>query len=86
MTGSGAEAVVDRFTIQEADAHRNRARVRQALVLAGLSPEEAEEWCGLWEREAARRAISPSPYFWDSGRGWIDAHLAFARQRRSQGL
>jgi hypothetical protein len=39
-------------------------------------------WCDAWEEHAARSGISSAaPYFWDSARGWIDAHLYVAPPR-----
>jgi hypothetical protein len=66
--------------------HRRRARrvVRNDLMDAGLDFEQAEHWCVRWEREAGRRRVAPGPYFWDSGRGWIDAQLEAVGQARRQ--
>jgi hypothetical protein len=55
---------------------RARADVRRALILAGMAHGEADRWCALWEREAARHGLAESPYCWDAGRGWIDAQVA----------
>jgi hypothetical protein len=38
---------------------------------------EAETWCERWERFAERRGVPRDDYFWDSGRGWIDAQRSF---------
>lgn len=41
-----------------------------------LTSEEAFEWCDRWEAHAAKSGLNTgSTYFWDSGRGWIDAQL-----------
>jgi hypothetical protein len=48
---------------------------------------EAETWCERWEQFAERRGIPRDEYFWDSGRGWIDAQRSFdATDRSSEGL
>jgi hypothetical protein len=52
-----------------------RADCRDALVDGGVSPGEAERWCAIWEAEAARQGVVRGPYYWDAGRGWIDAQL-----------
>jgi hypothetical protein len=54
-----------------------RAACRDALVECGMPPGEAERWCATWEAEAARQGVVRGPYYWDAGRGWIDAQLAF---------
>ena len=58
-----------------------RAGCRDALVDGGVSPDQAERWCAAWEAEAARRGVERGPYYWDAGRGWIDAHRAFRKLR-----
>jgi len=46
-----------------------------------MPEERAEAWCSAWEQEATRNRIRPdSRYFWDAGRGWIDAQRSFARR------
>jgi hypothetical protein len=51
---------------------------RHDLVAAGLPEAEAEAWCSAWEAEAARQNLSSgSRFFWDAGRGWIDAQRSF---------
>ena len=40
---------------------------------------EAQRWCAAWERYAARNGVPHGRYFWDSARGWIDAHRTFTR-------
>lgn len=59
-----------------------RAGCLEALVDAGVSPGEAERWCATWEAEAARQGVVRGPYYWDAGRGWIDAQLAFRNSLR----
>jgi len=56
-----------------------RSGCREALVDGGVSPGEAERWCSIWEAEAARQGVVRGPYYWDAGRGWIDAQLAFGQ-------
>lgn len=56
-----------------------RAGCREALVDGGVSPDQAERWCAIWEAEAARQGVVRGPYYWDAGRGWIDAQLAFGK-------
>jgi hypothetical protein len=53
-----------------------RADCRDALMDGGVSLAEAERWCAIWEAEAARQGVVRGPYYWDAGRGWIDAQLA----------
>jgi hypothetical protein len=38
--------------------------------------QEAERWCAAWERFARRQGGARSRYFWEAGRGWIDAQRA----------
>jgi hypothetical protein len=46
-----------------------------------LSEAVAEAWCAAWEAEAARHGLpSHSRFFWNAGRGWIDAQRSFARR------
>jgi hypothetical protein len=45
--------------------------------------QEAERWCDAWERFAERQRVPSGPYFWDSGRGWIDAQRGFELADRS---
>ena len=55
---------------------------RHALIMSGLSAEEATHWCAAWEAEAERQTLHPdSRYFWDAGRGWIDAQRSFLGRR-----
>jgi hypothetical protein len=52
------------------------------LITAGLTAEESAYWCATWEAEAARQQIPEDrPYFWDAGRGWIDAQRAIRKVR-----
>ena len=50
----------------------------------GIALEEAQRWCDAWERFAERRGVPRGPYFWDSGRGWIDAHRSFEDTKQLQ--
>jgi hypothetical protein len=51
---------------------------QRGLIMSGLSAEEATHWCAAWEAEAKRQNLRPaSQYFWDAGRGWIDAQRWF---------
>jgi len=54
-----------------------RQRVLADLVsVRRMSKREAERWCDAWERCAAERGLGvEDPFFWDAGRGWIDAQL-----------
>ena len=45
--------------------------------------EEAQRWCDAWERFARRGGVPRGRYFWDSGRGWIDAQRSFEKANRS---
>jgi hypothetical protein len=56
-----------------------RAGCREALIDEGVSPDQAERWCAIWETEAARQGVVRGPYYWDAGHGWIDAQLAFGK-------
>lgn len=69
-------------TLQTDHRRLARAAARDALIDTGLDREQAERWCILWEREAARQGVAQGPYYWDSGRGWIDAQRAALRQSR----
>ena len=60
-----------------------RAGVRERLIRSGLAHVEAERWCDEWERHAASQGIlSSRDYFWDAGRGWIDANRVFSKSLR----
>ena len=60
-----------------------RTAVMRELVNDGVAVEAAERWCAAWEAEAARQGIRrSSPFFWDAGRGWIDAQRSFATSSR----
>ena len=51
-----------------------RLAARRELITSGLSAEESAFWCAAWEVEAERQNLrAESQYFWDAGRGWIDA-------------
>jgi hypothetical protein len=39
----------------------------------GIDRDAAERWCAAWEQFARRQGGARSQYFWDAGRGWIDA-------------
>jgi hypothetical protein len=71
---------------QPGEQSRDHARfarnaARRDLVRSGVPEEQAEDWCSAWEQEATRNRIrSDSRYFWDAGRGWIDAQRSFARR------
>ena len=55
---------------------------RRGLIMSGVSAEEATHWCVAWEAEAMRQNLRPdSRYFWDAGRGWIDAQRSFLVRR-----
>lgn len=60
-----------------------RTAVKRELVDDGVTPETAERWCAAWEAEAERQGVRrTSLYFWDAGRGWIDAQRTFAKSGR----
>jgi hypothetical protein len=60
----------------------DRLVARRSLIAAGLSAEESAYWCATWEAEAGRQNIPEDrPYFWDAGRGWIDAQRAIGKVR-----
>jgi hypothetical protein len=57
----------------------DRLAARRSLIAAGLTAEESAYWCAAWAAEAERQRLRPeSRYFWDAGRGWIDAQIWFA--------
>jgi hypothetical protein len=43
-----------------------------------IDVREAERWCDAWERFARHQGVARSRYFWDAGRGWIDAQRAMS--------
>ena len=55
------------------------AAIRSLARDVGIDRDEAERWCAAWERFARQQGVARSPYFWDAGRGWIDAHRATGR-------
>ena len=60
----------------------SRIATRHALIMSGMSAEVSAYWCAAWEAEAERQNIRPdSKYFWDAGRGWIDAQRTFRKDR-----
>ena len=60
----------------------NRIATRHALIIGGMSAVRSAMWCAAWETEAERQNIRrDSKYFWDAGRGWIDAQRAFRKNR-----
>ena len=60
----------------------DRIVTRRALITSGMSAEDSARWCAAWEAEAERQHIRPdSKYFWDAGRGWIDAQRAIRKGR-----
>ena len=50
-----------------------RIGCRDGLMGVGVSAAQAERWCATWEAEAVRQGVIRGPYYWDAGRGWIDA-------------
>ena len=63
-----------------------RVAARRALILSGLSADQAAYWCAAWEAEAERQGLnSKSEYFWDAGVGWIDAQRSFRVKRIRRG-
>jgi hypothetical protein len=71
-------APISRKTSGAALAHR--IATRRALIASGMSAEISAMWCAAWEAEAERQNIRPdSKYFWDAGRGWIDAQRAIRK-------
>jgi hypothetical protein len=60
-----------------------RAGCRKALTDYGVDLDQAERWCATWEAEAARQGVARGPYYWDAGRGWIDAQRAFRKSLAS---
>lgn len=55
----------------------DRNDLRRAMITSGVPAEESAYWCAAWEAEAERQGLrANSQYFWDAGRGWIDAQRA----------
>ena len=59
-------------------------RAREAAIRSlgrdlTIDLEEAERWCAAWEQFARRQGVARGPYFWDAGRGWIDAQRAMGK-------
>jgi hypothetical protein len=52
------------------------AAIRSLARDLGIDRDEAARWCVAWEQIARRQGVARSPYFWDAGRGWIDAQRA----------
>jgi hypothetical protein len=58
-----------------------RKAAHRDLIATGLSDAVAEAWCAAWEAEAARHGLpNDGRFFWNAGRGWIDAQRSFARR------
>lgn len=59
------------------------AAIRSLARELGIDLEEAQRWCEAWERFAKRAGVATGlPYYWDSARGWIDAHRSFEQPYR----
>lgn len=59
-------------------------RARQAAIRSlarelKIDLAEARRWCDAWEQHAAQQGVAHGRYFWDSARGWIDAHRTFTK-------
>ena len=52
------------------------AAIRSLARDLRMERDDAERWCAAWEQFAKRYGGARSPYFWDAGRGWIDAQRA----------
>ena len=68
-----SRSLVDKIEQARAAAIRSLARDLR------IDPSEAERWCVAWELFARRQGAARSVYFWDAGRGWIDAQRAMGR-------
>jgi hypothetical protein len=55
------------------------AAVRSIARELAIDIVEAERWCAAWQEFAKRNGGAQSAYFWDAGRGWIDAQRAMGR-------
>ena len=53
-----------------------RLHTIHSLVGSGLTHEEAERWCELWENEADAAGLPRDPDFWDAGVHWIGEERA----------
>jgi hypothetical protein len=47
-----------------------------------IALDEAQGWCEAWERFAEQRGVPRGRFFWDAGRGWIDAQRSFDNAKR----
>ena len=65
--------------MDETIAQARDAAIRSLARDLGIDRDEAERWCTAWERFARRQGVARTPYFWDAGRGWIDAHRTLGR-------
>jgi hypothetical protein len=59
----------------------NKQQARDAAIRSlardlTIDLQEAERWCAAWERFVRRQGGARSDYFWEAGRGWIDAQRA----------
>ena len=61
------------------------AAIRNLVRDLRIDPAEAERWCAAWEQFAHRHGGAESSYFWDAGRGWIDAQRAMGKVASSEG-
>ena len=69
-TEHGGRSVAN--TIKEARDAAIRSLARDLTI----DLDEAARWCAAWEQFARRQGGARSRYFWDAGRGWIDAQRA----------
>jgi len=59
----------------------NKQQARDAAIRSlardlTIDLQEAERWCSAWERFVRRHGGARGNYFWEAGRGWIDAQRA----------
>jgi hypothetical protein len=52
------------------------AAIRSLARDLRIDRDEAEQWFAAWQHYARRQGGARSRYFWDAGRGWIDAQRA----------
>ena len=77
-------AMTMRATERNEEHARARLSVWHGLIANGMTAELAEYRCAAWEAEAARRNVQrDGRFFWEAGRGWIDAQRAFRKDRAS---
>lgn len=71
--------IVTGVRVKPDSTHKARRKAIDSLTEIGMDRDQAERWCDAWEIAAARKGVERDPYYWDAGRGWIDAQRATRR-------